>query len=446
MWLRQSKRSNAKRLRGSLFFWGEIMRRIRVLEGLLFLTFALLVGGHRAQAAQSRYVYDHAGVLSPMTIQKIDQINKYTLAELPGKPVLPVEIYKKIPGNEATADYKVRRFEQLGIGRKGWDNGLYFVMATETHKYGLATGYGLESALPDAEASNIVTPAVKTRLRSGDYDTAVMQIVASIRDRLVANRSAIMTPADIAAHRRKHALIVAAVVIVLLIPVGLIWRHRRRTRRLRTLFVGGINNHLPLYQALSATWRERFRHQVTAPWFAAMPQAPEIWLASAFMRFVRINLGALVADMQPSAPEPLYVYQMLDADALRSYDDAGKSVPTLEAYLRVVAPAFVTSLAPVRQYMPAFTEWAKSVALAQQQAVWAAFAQSVQPQDAAQLADPATQKLVFTTILADLNGEDVSATDWALMPLWVQTDYDSTDDSDDDHDDFGSGGGFDGDW
>ncbi|WP_461212791.1 TPM domain-containing protein [Lacticaseibacillus sp. GG6-2] len=421
------------------------MRIMRKYWWLIALMIGLIGGTQQVQASENRYVYDHADVLSPATEKKIETINTRDFAKLPGHPVLAVEIYKRIPGNEDTADYKVKRFEQLGIGRQDWDNGLYFVMATQTHKYGFATGYGLESALPDAEADNIVTPHVKTQLRAGNYDTAVSAIVGNIRHRLIANKSNIMTPADIkakqAAHRRNVMLMWLIAVVIVLIPIFLVWRHKRRRKRLLQAFTGGIGANLPLYLAMTPGRRKQYRRNLAAPWFAAMPKDLEAWVRRDFMAYVRANLADLVAGAKPTAPEPLFVYGMVAEEDLRDYDEAGLQAPTLAAYLTVIESTVALAVDPLRQYLKAFGEWAKHVSLTNQQAVWAEFAANVSPADATKLAKPEAQQLVFATILAYLNGQDVSDTDWALMPMWVQSGYD-TPISTDDHDDFGSGDGF----
>ncbi len=63
------------------------------------------------------------------------------------------------------SDYTFQLGEQWGIGRKDKDNGMLILAAMEDRKVFIATGYGLEGAVPDAVArrivDNVIVPAFK---------------------------------------------------------------------------------------------------------------------------------------------------------------------------------------------------------------------------------------------------------------------------------------------
>ncbi|WP_054715038.1 TPM domain-containing protein [Lacticaseibacillus manihotivorans] len=84
-------------------------------------------------ALENQYLNDHTNTLSEMTLKDAATINQ-TLGTLPGKPALSMEVYDRIPNGQDIDKFKVKRFEQLGIGQKGWDNGLYFVLALKDKK------------------------------------------------------------------------------------------------------------------------------------------------------------------------------------------------------------------------------------------------------------------------------------------------------------------------
>lgn len=87
------------------------------------------------------------------------------------------------------SDYTFQLGEKWGIGRKDKDNGLLILAAMEDRQVFMATGYGLEGAVPDAVANrivnNVIVPAFKAeayyeglnqatdmviKLAEGEYD------------------------------------------------------------------------------------------------------------------------------------------------------------------------------------------------------------------------------------------------------------------------------------
>jgi uncharacterized protein len=335
-------------------------------------------------------------------------------------------------------------------------------MATADHKYGLAVGYGLESALPDATASQIVTDAVKTQLRAGKYDAAVDQIVTNIATTLVNNRQAIATPADIAAKRaatkRHRALLTGAIVIPLVALVAwfgwLLTRHRRRLKNLRAAQQSADLQQLPLYRGLPKQVQNRYGDQVSVPWFGVMPAIDRQWWTHDLSAYVQAQMAALVAQLQPPMTVPLFVFGEPLALTLVAEDVV--AAQNFAAVMAGVDPQVQALTAPRRRYFAAFGAWAveNGVSLVEQQAVWGEFAAHVQPADADILANAEAQKQTFTVIWQHLNTPNDPYLETAGLPLWV-ADY-TVPPSSDDHDDFGSGdgfgggdtggGGFDGDW
>src|SRR5690554_5556589 len=87
------------------------------------------------------------------------------------------------------SDYTFQLGEKWGIGRKDKDNGMLILAAMEDRDVFMATGYGLEGAVPDAVANrivdNVIVPAFKAeayyeglnqatdmviKLAEGEYD------------------------------------------------------------------------------------------------------------------------------------------------------------------------------------------------------------------------------------------------------------------------------------
>ena len=416
------------------------------------------------QAQSNKWVNDHTGVLSQQTMQRINTVNEKDFAKLPGHPQLMVEVFNKVPGGDDIDDYKADRFQQLGVGQKGWDNGLYFVIAIKQHKYGLEVGYGLESAVPDASESAIVPEHVKNLLRGDDYDQAVRDITNNIAHTLTANKSAIMMPSDIAQQKARHRQmmliigVVAATVVILLLAwiIWLLSRHARRQRDFDRLLRSDVDwpQSMTLINSFSEDEQDRFQTRIKAPWFGRSD--PETVYRKAFANYVWANLTVLIATTGTKAPYPAYVYDSVkpgsglaipigqNASALQRQakqhlsTDAVNNMPNLAALVARIdaAPKFV----PYADYQAAFEQWAadNKVTISQQAFVWREFTTNVSAKDHKKLATADAQTKVFAAILYHKQHPDEEQTGLVGLPVWVQSNFGGGSSS---GGGFGSGGG-----
>ncbi len=69
---------------------------------------------------------------------------------------------------EAIEQYALRVAEAWGIGRRGVDDGLLFLIALQDRAFRFEVGYGLEGAIPDAMANRILDEIAAPRFREGD--------------------------------------------------------------------------------------------------------------------------------------------------------------------------------------------------------------------------------------------------------------------------------------
>ena len=123
------------------------------------------------------FVNDYAGLLSPAVKTQLDaqltQLQKDTAAEV------AVVIVKTLEG-DSVEDYAVKLFEKWGIGRKGKDNGVLFLVAVDEHKLRIEVGYGIEPVITDGRAGRILRDEVTPRFKDSDYDGGILAGVASI--------------------------------------------------------------------------------------------------------------------------------------------------------------------------------------------------------------------------------------------------------------------------
>lgn len=81
---------------------------------------------------------------------------------------------------ETIEQYAVRAFEQWKLGRKRIDDGVLLVIAKDDRKLRIEVGYGLEGALTDARAKQIISDDIVPQFKRGDFSAGVAAGVSRI--------------------------------------------------------------------------------------------------------------------------------------------------------------------------------------------------------------------------------------------------------------------------
>ncbi|MGA1863593.1 MAG: TPM domain-containing protein [bacterium] len=173
---------------------GKAPDTLRILTWILifitlFSCFSLISAGSFALAQNEPafpkprgYVTDLAGLLTPQTASHLENlityINQKTTAEV------AVVILNSI-GPYTIEDYAVRLFEDWGIGRKGKDNGVLLLVAVMERRVKIEVGYGLEGAITDGTAGEIIRQIITPDFKKGLYDQGLLAGTEAIL-RLVA--------------------------------------------------------------------------------------------------------------------------------------------------------------------------------------------------------------------------------------------------------------------
>lgn len=125
----------------------------------------------------TKLVNDHAGVLDPGSEQQLErklvayddststQIAIVTVKTLGGRPI-----------EETALDI----YRSWGIGNKKTNNGVLILVAIDDHLIRIEVGYGLEGAIPDITANQIIRNDIAPNFRSGDYFAGFDQATESI--------------------------------------------------------------------------------------------------------------------------------------------------------------------------------------------------------------------------------------------------------------------------
>ncbi len=118
------------------------------------------------------WVSDFAGIMSDTTKSEINglfaEVKKSTGAEIAVVTVPSLD-------DMSVEEYAVRLFKQWGIGQKGKDNGVLFLIAPNERKTRIEVGYGLEPVITDGRAGEIIRQTVIPFFKAGDYNQGILQ-------------------------------------------------------------------------------------------------------------------------------------------------------------------------------------------------------------------------------------------------------------------------------
>lgn len=156
---------------------------------LLVLAFLLPFVAAHSHAAETippaprDHFNDYAGVVRRETATQLNaelvQFERDTSSQL------LVAIYPKMQSDSSVEDYTVRVAQSWRVGQKARDNGAVLFVFQESRDIRLQTGYGLEGALPDALAKQIIENEIIPRFRAGDFDAG---LTAGVRAMMAAVR------------------------------------------------------------------------------------------------------------------------------------------------------------------------------------------------------------------------------------------------------------------
>lgn len=152
------------------------MKRLLVI--LLFALCWPVVATEVIPPAPALYFNDYANVTRPETAARLNQ----TLEDFERQSScqIVVAVFPKLQTDSAMEDYTVRVFRAWGVGQKDKNNGAVLFVFVQDHKMRIATGYGLEGALPDAICKRILDDEITPRFKQGDYDGGLSAGVAAM--------------------------------------------------------------------------------------------------------------------------------------------------------------------------------------------------------------------------------------------------------------------------
>jgi uncharacterized protein len=122
-------------------------------------------------------VTDIAGVLSPEQKQALE--NKLVAIDDSSSNQIAVVILPTLEGNPIE-EYATKLFREWGIGNKKTNNGILLLIAINDRQIRIEVGYGLEGAIPDITALNIIDNDIKPAFKAGNYYEGIDQATDNI--------------------------------------------------------------------------------------------------------------------------------------------------------------------------------------------------------------------------------------------------------------------------
>lgn len=165
------------------------MRKIKLfgilpflLTTILFATASLFADQVHAQNIIAKpnpatLVTDAAGVLSAEQKQALE--NKLVAIDDSSSNQIAVVIIPSLDGYPKE-EYATKLFREWGIGNKKTNNGILLLIAINDRQIRIEVGYGLEGAIPDISALNIIDNDIKPAFKAGNYYEGIDQATDNI--------------------------------------------------------------------------------------------------------------------------------------------------------------------------------------------------------------------------------------------------------------------------
>lgn len=116
-------------------------------------------------------VNDFAGVLSDGTTLRLERLSRELLQKTGA--TVAVAVVPDLQGI-SVEQFATELFEKWGIGKKGEDRALLFLVSTGDRRMRVEVGYGLEGILPDGKAGAILDNYVVPHLSRDDWDSGLL--------------------------------------------------------------------------------------------------------------------------------------------------------------------------------------------------------------------------------------------------------------------------------
>lgn len=155
-------------------FWGGLL-----LSAALIISSAMQLNAAEPvyPSAPDGYIYDGAQMISAADKERLTRF----FIELQSKTTAQIAVVTVASTQpEPIEMYAVELFKRWGIGQKGKDNGILFLIARDDRDMRIEVGYGLEGALPDSICKNIIDNIVVPEFKRSNFSGGIFSGASAI--------------------------------------------------------------------------------------------------------------------------------------------------------------------------------------------------------------------------------------------------------------------------
>ncbi len=172
------------------------------------------------------FVNDFAHVLDADTARGLEAL----IGELRAKTGSEIAVVTVASTQPLTVfDYAMRVAEKWKPGAKGKDNGVVLLVAVQDRELFIATGYGIEGALPDGLVGQIRDQVIVPRFRAGDMPGGIRAGTEALAAQIAREYGVTLAGARIAPLQQRRRpqqvgivpLLILVVVVIFLIRSGM---------------------------------------------------------------------------------------------------------------------------------------------------------------------------------------------------------------------------------
>jgi len=172
------------------------------------------------------YVNDYANILSDEVKAKLTSLS----AEIENKTTCQLAILTIDTTSPLDIEtYAVKLFEKWGIGRKGKDNGVLILVVVKDRAVRIEVGYGLEGAIPDALAKNIIEKSMIPFFKNLNYNAGILQGAAVVSNLIASEYNVKISELDdikIDMSSKKASILdflFIVFIIIIIVRIRLFW-------------------------------------------------------------------------------------------------------------------------------------------------------------------------------------------------------------------------------
>ncbi len=171
-----------------------------------------------ARPKPAKLVVDYTNTLAPDQKEALE--NKLVLFDDSTSTQIAVVIIEST-GIYDISDYAVALGRAWGIGNKDINNGVLLLVAKNDRKMWIATGYGLEGALPDATTKQIIENEIKPNFRENDFYRGLDEGTDAI---IAATKGEYTAPENYRNKKDKDGIPAIVIIIIVFIIISIIKR------------------------------------------------------------------------------------------------------------------------------------------------------------------------------------------------------------------------------